>query len=92
MKKINISKDEVLENFKILGALPDDLHKKLVEKGKIRVDDFNDLEINIDSEKYWVTTCMFIARLNKIGEYNINIEYEIHKDSKYSKTLESFTR
>ena len=66
MKKINISKDEVLENFKILGALPDDLHKRLVEKGKIRVDDFNDLEINI--------------------------EYEIHKDSKYSKTLYTFTR
>lgn len=92
MKKINISKEEVLENFKILGALPDDLHKKLVEKGKIRVDDFNDLEVNIDGEKYWVTTCMFIARLNKIGEYNINIEYEIHKDSKYSKTLYTFTR
>lgn len=92
MKKINISKDEVLENFKILGALPDDLHKKLVEKGKIRVDDFNELEINIDGEKYWVTTSMFIARLNKIGEYNINIEYEIHKDSKYSKTLYTFTR
>lgn len=92
MKKINISKDEVLENFKILGSLPDDLHKKLVEKGKIRVDDFNDLEVNIDGEKYWVTTCMFIARLNKIGEYNINIEYEIHKDSKYSKTLYTFTR
>lgn len=92
MKKINISKDEVLENFKILGALPDDLHKKLVEKGKIRVDDFNDLEVNIDGEKYWITTCMFIARLNKIGEYNINIEYEIHKDSKYSKTLYTFTR
>lgn len=32
MRKINISKEEVLENFKILGALPDDLHKKLVEK------------------------------------------------------------
>lgn len=92
MKKINISKEEVLENFKILGALPDGLHKKLVEKGKIRVDDFNDLEVNIDGEKYWVTTCMFIARLNKIGEYNINIEYEIHKDSKYSKTLYTFTR
>ena len=92
MKKINISKDEVLDNFKILGALPDDLHKRLVEKGKIRVDDFNDLEINIDGEKYWVTTCMFIARLNKIGEYNINIEYKIHKDSKYSKTLYTFTR
>lgn len=92
MKKINISKDEVLENFKILGALPDALHKRLVEKGKIRVDAFNDLEINIDGEKYWVTTCMFIARLNKIGEYNINIEYEIHKDSKYSKTLYTFTR
>lgn len=92
MRKINISKEEVLENFKILGALPNDLHKKLVEKGKIRVDDFNDLEVNIDGEKYWITTCMFIERLNKIGEYNINIEYEIHKDSKYSKTLESFTR
>jgi hypothetical protein len=92
MRKINISKEEVLENFKILGALPDDLHKKLVEKGKIRVDDFNDLEVNIDGEKYWVTTCMFIARDNKMGDYNINIEYEIHKDSKYSKTLYTFTR
>lgn len=92
MRKINISKEEVLENFKILGALPDDLHKRLVEKGKIRVDDFNDLEVNIDGEKYWVTTSMFIARLNKIGDYNINIEYEIHKDSKYSKTLYIFTR
>lgn len=92
MRKINISKEEVLENFKILGALPDDLHKKLVEKGKIRVDDFNDLEVNIDGEKYWVTTCMFIARDNKMGDYNIDIEYEIHKDSKYSETLYTFVR
>ena len=43
-------------------------------------------------EKYWVTTRIFILRINKMGDYNINIEYEIHKDSKYSKTLESFTR
>lgn len=92
MKKINISKDEVLKNFKILGALPDDLHKKLVEEGKIRVDDFNDLEVNIDGEKYWVTTCMFIARANKAGEYRIDIQYEIHKNSKYSKVEYSFTR
>lgn len=92
MKKINISKDKVLENFKILGALPDDLHKKLVEKGKIRVDDFNDLEVNIDGEKYWVTTCMFIARANKAGEYRIDIQYEIHKNSKYSKVECVFIR
>lgn len=92
MKKINISKEEVLENFKILGALPDDLHKKLVEKGKIRVDDFNDLEVNIDGEKYWVTTCMLIIKDNKMGDYNIDIEYKIHKDSKYSETLYTFVR
>ena len=92
MRKINISKEEVLKNFKILGALPDDLHKKLVEKGKIRVDDFNDLEVNIDGEKYWVTTCMSIKMENKIGDYNIYIEYKIHKDSKYRETLYTFIR
>lgn len=92
MIKINISKEKVLENFKILGALPDDLHKKLVENGKIRVDDFNDLEVNIDGEKYWVTTCMFIASTNKVGEYRIDIQYEIHKNSKYSKVEYLFIR
>lgn len=92
MRKINISKEEVLENFKILGALPDDLHKKLVEKGKIRVDDFNDLEVNIGGEKYWVTTHMLIIKDNKMGDYNIDIEYKIHKDSKYSEILYIFVR
>lgn len=91
MIKINISKEKVLENFKILGELPDDLHKKLVENGKIRVDDFNDLEVNIDGEKYWVTTSMFIVN-NKMGEYRIDIQYEIHKNSKYSKVEYLFTR
>ena len=92
MIKINISKEKILENFKILGALPDNLHNKLVEKGKIRVDDLNDLEVNIDGEKYWVTTCIFVSRLNRCGDYNINIVYDIHKNSKYSEIIYSFVR
>lgn len=92
MKTITISKDDILENFEKLGAIPEELHRKLVEEGNIKIDKFNDLEIDLDGEKYWVTTVMFITRANNAGEYRIDIQYEIHKDSKYSKVEYSFIR
>lgn len=93
MRTIKLDKNDFVENFKILGAIPNKLHEDLVKKGKIvRIDDFNDIEINLDGEKYWVTTCAFISRENRNSVYRIDIEYEIHKNSKYNESIYSFVR
>ncbi len=92
MKVIEISKEEILKGFKELSVVCSELHYDLVYNGKMKVDDFNDIEIDMAGKKYWVTTNTKISMLNKLGEYQINVEYEIHENSKYGKVLERILR
>lgn len=104
MKFIKITKEEVLKAFKSVretssrsyeeikyNCLPDyATYVYIVDNGMLTVDMFNDIEVDLCGEKYWVVTSPIIKRFNKSGDYEVKLLFELKKLSKHNPTFYSF--
>lgn len=63
-----------------------------LSKGEeFKIDCFQDIEIFIDGVRFWMISEPKITSFNKAGKYEISLKYEIHKNSKYSPSIYTFT-
>ena len=88
---VTIKQEELLKRFNRLGIIKNELHKKLVKVERKRVCPYNDIEIYLDNEVYWVVVTPQI-RHSSGSEYSVSFKFEIKKDSKYNETLYEFER
>lgn len=93
MMYITIEKEQIMKEFKELGFIINKTHQEIVENAKLSIDNKNDIEATMpNGKKYWIVTTPVIKRFNKNSDYEISIFYEIKEDSKYNKTIYSFTK
>lgn len=63
-----------------------------LSKGEeFKIDCFQDIEIFVDGVRFWLISEPKITKFNKAGKYEISLKYEIHKNSKYSPSIYTFT-
>lgn len=92
MKTITITPEEVLNGFKQLAALPNDTHRKILNKYTLKCDCNNDIEATLNGHRYWIITEPIITQLNKVGEYTIKITYQIREGTKSGNIMYKFAR
>lgn len=102
MKFIDFNASDILEGFRSqvkwfdLGPNGNyigdgsKLYVELYYHGTFRVDKDGDLEVYMNNERYWVVTSVSIEQYGKGCNYEVNLIYEIKKNSKYSETLFKF--
>ena len=90
---LKIERQKIIEGFKELAFVVDELHKEIVEKAKLRIDNNDDIEaIMPNGKRYWIVTTPLINLWNKNSRYEIKFLYEIKANSKYDYTIYSFKR
>ena len=91
MMYLTIDPERVLECFCTKNATytsdeDEKLHERLIaaiREGNIGVDFNNDFQVL----GHWVTTDFSITQFNKLHKFAINVEYSVHRSSKYSDVL-----